>query len=42
MLFVGLFALFVALSATPAGTAMLQLAAARWDDVSSWIVGLVT
>jgi uncharacterized membrane-anchored protein len=42
MLFVGLFALFVALSATPAGTAMLQLAAARWDDVSSWIAGLVT
>jgi uncharacterized membrane-anchored protein len=42
MLFVGLFALFVALAATPAGTAMLQLAAARWDDAWSWIVGLVT
>ena len=38
----GLFALFVALAATPAGTAMLQLVAARWDDVWSWIVGLFT
>src|SRR5665648_640563 len=42
MLFVGLFALFVALAATPAGTAMLQLVAARWDDVWSWTVGLFT
>ena len=42
MLLVGLFALFVALAATPAGTAMLQLAAARWDDAWSWIVGLFT
>ena len=42
MLFVGLFALFVALAATPAGTAMLQLGAARWDDVWSWIVGVFT
>jgi uncharacterized membrane-anchored protein len=42
MLFVGMFALFVALAATPAGTAMLQLAAARWDDVWSWIVGPFT
>ena len=42
MLSTGLFALFVALAATPAGTAMLQLVAARWDDVWSWIVGLFT
>jgi uncharacterized membrane-anchored protein len=42
MLFVGMFALFVALAATPAGTAMLQLVAARWDDAWSAIVGLVT
>ena len=40
MLVVGLFALFVALAATPGGTAMLQLAGVRWDDVWSWIVGL--
>jgi len=42
LLSVGLFALFVALAATPAGTAMLQLMAARWDDMWSWIVGLFT
>jgi uncharacterized membrane-anchored protein len=36
----GLFALVAALSATPAGTAMLGLLAARWDDVVSWIQGL--
>jgi uncharacterized membrane-anchored protein len=42
LLSVGLFALFVALSATPAGTSMLQLMAARWDDLWSWIVGLFT
>jgi uncharacterized membrane-anchored protein len=42
MLFVGLLALFVALASTPAGTAMLQLLAARWDDAWSWIVGLFT
>ncbi len=42
MLFVGLFALFVALSATPAGTAMLQLVAARLDDAWSWIFGVFT
>ncbi|MEP7194678.1 MAG: putative cytokinetic ring protein SteA [Actinomycetota bacterium] len=42
LLSVGLFALFVALAATPAGTAMLTLVAARWDDVWSWIVGLFT
>jgi uncharacterized membrane-anchored protein len=40
MLFVGLFALFVALASTPAGTTLLQLVAARWDDAWSWIVGL--
>ena len=42
MLFVGMFALFVALAATPAGTTMLQLVAARWDDVWSFVVGLST
>jgi len=42
MLFVGLFALFVALAATPAGTTMLQLVAARLDDGWSLIVGLFT
>ena len=42
MLLVGLFALFVALAATPAGTTMLQLMAARLDDVWSWIVGIFT
>jgi uncharacterized membrane-anchored protein len=42
LLSVGLFALFVALAATPAGTTMLQLVAARWDDLWSWIVGLLT
>jgi len=40
MLLVGLFALFVALAATPGGTAMLQLVGARWDDAWSLIVGL--
>ena len=35
MLIVGLFALFVALAATPGGTAMLALVGARWDDVWS-------
>jgi uncharacterized membrane-anchored protein len=42
MLFVGMFALFVALSATPAGTATLQILAARWDDAWSLIVGWFT
>ena len=42
MLLVGLFALFVALASTLAGTTMLQLVAARWDDAWSWIVGLFT
>ena len=40
MLVVGLFALFVALASTGAGTALLQLVAARWDDAWSWIEGL--
>jgi uncharacterized membrane-anchored protein len=42
MLSAGLFALFVALTATPAGTTVIQLVAARWDDVWSWIVGIFT
>ncbi len=42
MLLVGLFALFVALASTPAGTAVLQVMGAHWDDVWSWVVGLVT
>jgi uncharacterized membrane-anchored protein len=42
VLLVGMFALFVALSATPAGTTMLQLVAARWDDAWSFILGLPT
>jgi uncharacterized membrane-anchored protein len=36
----GLLALTVALASTSAGTAMLQLLAARWDDLWSWIVGI--
>ena len=42
MLIVGLFALFVALASTPAGTTLLQVLGARWDDVWSWTVGLFT
>ncbi len=42
MLVVGLFALFVALASTPAGTTLLQVVGARWDDVWSRIVGLFT
>ena len=42
MLLVGLFALFVALASTPAGTTLLQLVAARLDDAWSWIVGVFT
>jgi uncharacterized membrane-anchored protein len=42
MLLVGLFALFVALASTPAGTTFLQLVAARFDDARSWIVGVFT
>jgi hypothetical protein len=30
------------LAATPAGTAILQLVAARWDDLWSWIMGPFT
>jgi len=41
MLFVGLFALFVALASTTSGTTLLQLVAARWDDAWSWIEGLL-
>jgi uncharacterized membrane-anchored protein len=37
----GLLALVAALSATPSGTAMLGLLGARWDDVFSWIQGLL-
>jgi uncharacterized membrane-anchored protein len=40
MLAVGLFALYAALTTTLAGTAMLSVVGARWDDVWSWIVGL--
>lgn len=35
-------ALLAALSATPGGRAILQVAAARWDDVWSWLQGLMT
>ena len=42
MLLVGMLALFAAVSATPAGQAWLQVLAARWDDVWTWIVGIVT
>lgn len=38
----GLFALIAAMASTPGGTTMLQLFAARWDDLSSWIVGVFT
>ncbi|WP_018155663.1 putative cytokinetic ring protein SteA [Demetria terragena] len=38
----GLFALVVALSVTQAGSAMLQVMGARWDDLWSWLVGVVT
>jgi uncharacterized membrane-anchored protein len=40
LLSVGLLALFVALVATTGGTVMLQLVAARWDDLWSWILGV--
>ena len=42
MLLVGLFALFVALASTTAGTTLLQLVAARLDDAWSWIIGVFT
>lgn len=37
LLLCGLFALMVALSVTPSGTAVLGLLGARWDDVASWV-----
>ena len=42
MLLVGMLALFAALASTPAGQAWLQVLAARWDDVGTAIVGIVT
>ncbi len=42
MLFGGLLALLAALGSTPAGTAALQVAAARWDDMWSWFSGIFT
>lgn len=42
MLLVGLLALFVALSATPAGQAWLQVIAARWDDLWTAVVEIFT
>lgn len=42
MLLVGMLALFVAVSATPAGQAWLQVLAARWDDLWTTIVGIFT
>ena len=42
MLIVGLFALFVAVSATPAGQAWLQVLAVRWDDLWTAVVGIFT
>lgn len=38
----GLLALGVALSVTPGGQAMLQAVMARWDDLISWLGGLLT
>ena len=40
LLVCGLLALFVALAVTPSGETLLGLAAARIDDVVSWIRGL--
>jgi uncharacterized membrane-anchored protein len=42
MLLVGMLALFAALASTPAGQAWLQVLAARWDDLWTAIVGIVT
>ncbi len=42
MLLVGLLALFVALWATPGGRTALQVLGARWDDVWSFVAGLLT
>lgn len=38
----GICALVVALSVTQAGSAMLQVLGARWDDVWSWLTGVLT
>ncbi|GAB3445238.1 putative cytokinetic ring protein SteA [Phycicoccus ginsengisoli] len=42
MLLVGLSALFAALWSTTGGRALLQVVAARWDDLWSFVVGTVT
>ena len=42
MLLVGMLAFFSALASTPAGQAWLQVLAARWDDVWTAVVGIVT
>ncbi|QGN57075.1 putative cytokinetic ring protein SteA [Nostocoides sp. HKS02] len=42
MLFVGLGALFAALWSTTGGRALLQVVGARWDDLWSFVVGIVT
>jgi uncharacterized membrane-anchored protein len=42
MLVAGLLALFAAISATPTGQAWMQVLAARWDDLWSFIVGIFT
>lgn len=42
MLLVGMFALFAALSSTPAGQVWLQVFAARWDDLWTAVVGIVS
>lgn len=41
LLLCGMSALFVALSVTPAGQTTLGLVAARWDDLLSWVQGLL-
>lgn len=38
----GIVALVVALSVTQAGSAMLQVLGARWDDLWSWFTGVLT
>ncbi len=42
MLVVGLSALFAALWSTTGGRALLQVVGARWDDLWSFVVGIVT
>lgn len=42
LLLSALFALFVALWSTPGGRGLLQVAGARWDDVWSFVTGVVT